>query len=197
MDKLSVLIASDSFKGSVSSLGIADLLEQGIHRVVPDCEVRKFAIADGGEGTVEAIVSGVGGEMREVEVSGPLGDTVCAHYGFIGEDTAILEMAEASGITLIEQNSDNALRASTWGVGQVMLDAIDHGAKRIYIGLGGSATSDGGAGMAKALGMHVLGLTLAANESGAPAVSHESVLEAAGERAEDFERLVRGVLGLL
>ena len=153
MDKLSVLIASDSFKGSVSSLGIADLLEQGIHRVVPDCEVRKFAIADGGEGTVEAIVSGVGGEMREVEVSGPLGDTVCAHYGFIGEDTAILEMAEASGITLIEQNSDNALRASTWGVGQVMLDAIDHGAKRIYIGLGGSATSDGGAGMAKALGI--------------------------------------------
>lgn len=156
MDKLSVLIASDSFKGSVSSLGIADLLEQGIHRVVPDCEVRKFAIADGGEGTVEAIVSGVGGEMREVEVSGPLGDTVCAHYGFIGEDTAILEMAEASGITLIEQNSDNALRASTWGVGQVMLDAIDHGAKRIYIGLGGSATSDGGAGMAKALGIRFL-----------------------------------------
>ena len=140
MDKLSVLIASDSFKGSVSSLGIADLLEQGIHRVVPDCEVRKFAIADGGEGTVEAIVSGVGGEMREVEVSGPLGDTVCAHYGFIGEDTAILEMAEASGITLIEQNSDNALRASTWGVGQVMLDAIE---EYLPAGFGAALTGRG------------------------------------------------------
>lgn len=156
MDKLSVLIASDSFKGSVSSRGIADQLEEGIRRVVPECEVRKFAIADGGEGTVEAIVSGVGGTIREVEVSGPLGDTVTAHYGFIGEDTAILEMAEASGITLIEQNSENALRASTWGVGQVMLDAVDHGAKRIYIGLGGSATSDGGAGMAKVLGVRFL-----------------------------------------
>ena len=124
MDKLSVLIASDSFKGSVSSMGIANLLEEGIHRVVPDCEIRKFAIADGGEGTVEAIVSATNGEIREVEVSGPLGETVVAHYGFIGEDTAILEMAEASGITLIEQNSDNARRASTWGVGQVILDAV-------------------------------------------------------------------------
>lgn len=156
MDTLSVLIASDSFKGSVSSRGIADLLEVGIRRVVPSAEVKKFAIADGGEGTVDAIVSGVGGHIREVEVSGPLGDTVCARYGFIGDDVAILEMAEASGITLIEQNSDNALRASTWGVGQVMLDAVDHGARRIYIGLGGSATSDGGAGMAKALGIRFL-----------------------------------------
>ena len=156
MDKLSVLIASDSFKGSVSSMGVADLLEQGIRRVAPDCAVRKFAIADGGEGTVEAIVSATQGQIREVEVSGPLGDTVTAHYGFIGEDTAVLEMAEASGITLIEQNSDNARRASTWGVGQVILDAVDHGARRIFIGLGGSATSDGGAGMAKALGVRFL-----------------------------------------
>ena len=124
MDKLSVLIASDSFKGSVSSMGVADLLEQGIRRVAPDCAVRKFAIADGGEGTVEAIVSATHGQIREVEVLGPLGDTVTAHYGFIGEDTAVLEMAEASGITLIEQNSDNARRASTWGVGQVILDAV-------------------------------------------------------------------------
>lgn len=156
MDKLSVLIASDSFKGSVSSMGVADLLEQGIRRVAPDCAVRKFAIADGGEGTVEAIVSATHGQIREVEVLGPLGDTVTAHYGFIGEDTAVLEMAEASGITLIEQNSDNARRASTWGVGQVILDAVDHGARRIFIGLGGSATSDGGAGMAKALGVRFL-----------------------------------------
>ena len=156
MDTLSVLIASDSFKGSVSSLGIADLLEEGIHRVVPGCEVRKFAIADGGEGTVEAVMSALGGRQMCVEVRDPLGDDVTAHYGMIGDDTAVIEMAEASGITLIEQNSENAGRASTWGVGQVMLDAVEHGAKRIYIGLGGSATSDGGAGMAKALGVRFL-----------------------------------------
>lgn len=157
MDSLSVLIASDSFKGSVSSSGIADLLEEGIHRVVPGCEVRKFAIADGGEGTVEAVLSALGGKTLEVNVSGPLGETVCAHYGVIGDGTtAVIEMAEASGITLIEQNPENAGRASTWGVGQVMLDAVEHGARRIYIGLGGSATSDGGAGMAKALGVRFL-----------------------------------------
>lgn len=156
MDTLSVLIASDSFKGSVSSLGIADLLEEGIHRVVPGCEVRKFAIADGGEGTVEAVMSALGGQQMCVEVRDPLGDDVTAHYGMIGDDTAVIEMAEASGITLIEQNSENAGRASTWGVGQVMLDAVEHGARRIYIGLGGSATSDGGAGMAKALGVRFL-----------------------------------------
>ncbi|WP_270573975.1 glycerate kinase [Candidatus Collinsella stercoripullorum] len=156
MDTLSVLIASDSFKGSVSSKDIADLLEQGIHRVSPGCEVRKFAIADGGEGTVEAVMSALGGQLMSVDVLDPLGDNVTAHYGMIGDDTAVIEMAEASGITLIEQTSENAGRASTWGVGQVMLDAVEHGAKRIYIGLGGSATSDGGAGMAKALGVRFL-----------------------------------------
>ncbi len=156
MDKLSVLIASDSFKGSVSSRGVADLLEEGIHRVVPDCQVQKYAIADGGEGTVEAIVSAQNGRILEVEVTDPLGGTVNAHYGFIGEDTAVIEMAEASGITLIEQNRENARRASTLGVGEVMLDAVAHGARRIFIGLGGSATSDGGAGMAKALGVRFL-----------------------------------------
>lgn len=156
MDTLSVLIASDSFKGSVSSKDIADLLEQGIHRVSPGCDVRKFAIADGGEGTVEAVMSALGGQLMSVDVLDPLGDNVTAHYGMIGDDTAVIEMAEASGITLIEQTSENAGRASTWGVGQVMLDAVEHGAKRIYIGLGGSATSDGGAGMAKALGVRFL-----------------------------------------
>lgn len=156
MEKLSVLIASDSFKGSVSSAGVADLLEVGVRRVAPDCEVRKLAIADGGEGTVDAIVAATGGRILEVEVTDPLGGAVTARYGFIDEETAVVEMAEASGITLIEQNSDNALRASTWGVGQVLLDAAEHGARKIYIGLGGSATSDGGAGMAKALGVRFL-----------------------------------------
>lgn len=156
MEQVSVVIASDSFKGSASSQEVASLLEQGVRRVVPNCRVSSFAIADGGEGTVDAVVSAKNGEIRTVTVSGPLGEEVEAHYGMIDHKTAVLEMAEASGITLIEQNSENARKASSLGVGQVILDAIDQGAEKIYVGLGGSATSDGGAGMAKALGVRFL-----------------------------------------
>ena len=152
----SVLIASDSFKGSVSSIGVADLIEKGVRRVYPDCTVTKFAIADGGEGTVEAVVRALGGTLQEVEVSGPLGDPVRAHYGLVSGGLAVIEVAESSGITLIEQTRENAKNASSLGVGQMILDAIDHGATKIYIGLGGSATSDGGVGMAKALGARFL-----------------------------------------
>ena len=152
----SVLIASDSFKGSVSSSEVADLIERGVLRVCSDSSVRKFAIADGGEGTVEAVVSALGGTLRGIEVSGPLGDPVRAHYGLVGRDLAVIEVAESSGITLIEQTSDNARNASSLGLGQMILDAIDQGARKIYIGLGGSATSDGGMGMAKALGVRFL-----------------------------------------
>lgn len=156
MSELSVLIASDSFKGSASSSRVAELLEDGVRRVVPAARVKRLAIADGGEGTVEAIVSARGGELREVEVAGPLGDPVRARYGLFDGDCAVIEMAEASGITLIEQTRENALKASTLGVGQLILDAIGAGARHVYIGLGGSATSDGGVGMAKALGVRFL-----------------------------------------
>lgn len=156
MSDLSVLIASDSFKGSASSLRVSELLEEGVRRVCPEASVRRLAIADGGEGTVEAITLARGGEIREVTVSGPLGEPVVAHYGMFDGDCAIIEMAEASGITLIEQNRENALKASSLGVGQVILDAIGAGARHVYIGLGGSATSDGGVGMAKALGVRFL-----------------------------------------
>lgn len=156
MRNLTVIIAPDSFKGSASSRRVGELLEQGVRRALPTCNVRRFSVADGGEGTVEAIVSACGGEIREVTVSNPLGETVRAHYGLVGSDTAVIEMAEASGITLIDQTSANARRASSLGVGQVILDAISNGARRILIGLGGSATSDGGVGMAKALGVRFL-----------------------------------------
>lgn len=152
-----VLLASDSFKGSASSLEVETLLEEGVRRVMPDCDVVKYPIADGGEGTVDAVIAGRGGEIREVRVSGPLGDPVTARYGlFDSGRSAIIEMAESSGITLIEQNMPNALGACTEGVGQLMLDALDAGAERLVIGLGGSATSDGGAGMARALGARLL-----------------------------------------
>ena len=152
----SVLLASDSFKGSASSRRIEDLLEEGVRRVVPDCSVVKYPIADGGEGTVDAVIDACGGEIRKAVVRGPLGDDVTAEYGLLTDGSAIIEMAQASGITLIEQTCGNALGASTYGVGQVILDAIDAGARRIYIGLGGSATSDGGTGMAKAFGVRFL-----------------------------------------
>lgn len=112
MSDLSVLIAPDSFKGSASSREVGELIEQGVRRVVPGASVRRFPIADGGEGTVEAIVSACDGELREVRVSGPLGDLVVARYGMVGGTCAVIEMAEASGITLIEQTSENARRAS-------------------------------------------------------------------------------------
>lgn len=156
MEHPSVLIASDSFKGSVSSIGVADLIEKGVRRVFPESAVTKFAIADGGEGTVDAVVRALGGALQEVEVSGPLGEPVTARYGLVSGGLAVIEVAESSGITLIEQTSENAKNASSLGVGQMILDAIDHGATKIYIGLGGSATSDGGVGMAKALGARFL-----------------------------------------
>lgn len=156
MEELSVLIAPDSFKGSASSREVGELLEQGVRRIAPEACVRRLLIADGGEGTVDAIVSARGGEIREATVSGPLGEPVCARYGIVDETTAVIEMAEAAGITLIDQTSGNALRASSLGVGQVILDAIGAGARRVLVGLGGSATSDGGVGMAKALGVRFL-----------------------------------------
>lgn len=156
MSQTSVLIASDSFKGSASSRRVNELVAQGVRRAIPGCQVKSFPIADGGEGTVEAIVSARGGEIREVQVTGPLGESVVAHYGMVDASVAVVEMAEASGITLIKQTSANARRASSMGVGEVILDAIAHGARKVLIGLGGSATSDGGAGMAKALGARFL-----------------------------------------
>lgn len=154
---ISILVASDSFKGSATSRQVNDYIEQGVRRVCPQARVLKYPIADGGEGTMDALVSAHGGQVCSVRVRGPLGATVTAHYGLIDDgQTAVIEMAEASGITLIEQTAINALGASTRGVGEVMLDALDRGVKHIYVGLGGSATSDGGMGMAKALGARFL-----------------------------------------
>ncbi|WP_208559907.1 glycerate kinase [Marinilactibacillus kalidii] len=156
MDEQPIVIAADSFKGSASSEEISVWLEQGIRRVVPNGLIDKFTVADGGEGTVNALVSALKGEVKSKIVQDPLGNPVKAHYGVLPHNIVVLEMAEASGITLIEQNSENALNASTYGVGELILAAIDEGAKEIYIGIGGSATSDGGTGMAKALGVSFL-----------------------------------------
>ena len=151
-----VLLAIDSFKGSVSSAQAEAAAAEGVRRVWPDAEVRALPLADGGEGTLDAIAAR-GGEVVAGEVAGPLGDRVSARMLVDGEhESAVIEMAEAAGIGYSPCTESAALAATTYGVGELMLRAVRAGAKTIYIGLGGSATNDGGAGMLQALGAHLV-----------------------------------------
>ncbi|HEX9060222.1 MAG TPA: glycerate kinase [Clostridia bacterium] len=151
-----VLIASDSFKGSLGSLEVADMIEKGIRNVYSDAYVDKVAVADGGEGTVSAFAHNLGGEYIYTDVKGPLGETVRARYGIIHGNIAVIEMAEASGLCLVPEGKRNPLLTSTYGTGELIIDALSKGCRDIIIGIGGSATNDGGAGMAAALGVKFL-----------------------------------------
>lgn len=150
-----VLVAMDSFKGSVSSAEAERLAAEGVRRACPGARVRCVPIADGGEGTVEALHAALGGELRTSVVEGPLGRPVEATWCLAG-DVAVIESACAAGIGLSGRTPEDALAASTRGVGQVLLEAVRAGARSVVVGLGGSATSDGGAGMAEALGARLL-----------------------------------------
>lgn len=152
-----VLLAIDSFKGGVSSVQAEEAVAEGVRRVWPDAEVRALPLADGGEGTLDAIAAR-GGGLSTCEVAGPLGDRVSARMLVDAErESAVIEMAEAAGIGYSPCTESAALAATTYGVGEIMLRAVRAGAKTIYIGLGGSATNDGGAGMLQALGAHLVG----------------------------------------
>ncbi len=152
-----IIVAPDSFKGSVSALGVAEAMERGIHAVFPEAEVLKVPIADGGEGTVEALVAATGGRLMHTEVRGPLGESVRAHWGISGDGTtAFLEMASASGLPLVPKERRNPCITSTFGTGELMKAALDAGLRKLVIGIGGSATNDGGTGMARALGVRFL-----------------------------------------
>ena len=151
-----VLLAIDSFKGSVSSAQAEEAVAEGMRRVWRDAEVRALPLADGGEGTLDAVAA-CGGELVTCEVAGPLGERVSARMLVDGErESAVIEMAEAAGIGYSPCTESAALAATTYGVGELMLRAVRAGAKTIYIGLGGSATNDGGAGMLQALGARVV-----------------------------------------
>lgn len=151
-----VLLAIDSFKGSVSSAQAEEAVAEGVRRVWPDAELNALPLADGGEGTLDAIAAR-GGELSTCEVAGPLGDRVSARMLVDDEhESAVIEMAEAAGIGYSPCTESAALAASTYGVGELILRAVRAGAKTIYIGLGGSATNDGGAGMLQALGAHLV-----------------------------------------
>jgi glycerate kinase len=150
---MKIVIAPDSFKESLSALEAAEAIEKGFKRVLPDAEYVKVPMADGGEGTVQSLVDATGGKMIFKTVTGPLGEPVDAFFGILGnKTTAVIEMAAASGLHLVPKEKRNPLLTTTRGTGELIAAALDHGVNHIIIGIGGSATNDGGSGMAKALG---------------------------------------------
>ncbi len=156
-EKMKVTIAIDSFKGSLSTFRAGEAIAEGVRQVYPDAETTICPLADGGEGTVDAIIAGAGGEMVEVTVHNPVGKLIQSRYGIIPHTkTAIIEMSAAAGITLIEEDQRNPLHTTTFGVGELILDAISKGCRNFVVGIGGSATNDGGIGMLQALGFEFL-----------------------------------------
>ena len=154
---MKVVIAIDSFKGSMSSMEAGNAAKAGIERACAADSIIVKPLADGGEGTTEALVEGLGGKYVSIEVMGPLGTKTNARYGILEEGkTAVLEMAEASGIILVKRQELEPSRATTYGVGEMILDAVKRGCREFIIGIGGSATSEGGVGMLQALGYEIL-----------------------------------------
>jgi len=154
---MKIVVAPDSFKGSLTAVEVSDAIEQGIREVFPEAEIVKIPMADGGDGTVQCLVNATGGEILREKVTGPLGGEVLASYGILGDKkTAVIEMAEASGLTLVPENQRNPLITTTYGTGQLIKAALDQGCRKMIIGIGGSATNDGGAGMLQALGVKLL-----------------------------------------
>lgn len=150
---MKVVVAIDSFKGSLSSMEAGTAVAEGIYRADKDAEVTVRPLADGGEGTVEALTAGMNGRIESVKVTGPLGTGVEAAYGMIvATKTAVIEMSAAAGITLVDEQDKNPLHTTTYGVGELIQDAIKKGCRNFIVGIGGSATNDGGVGMLQALG---------------------------------------------
>ncbi len=148
---MNIVIASDSFKGSNSSQRVGEHIALGIRKVFSDADITIIPIGDGGEGTVDAVISQMEGTMRTFRVTGPLGEPVDASYGIAGE-IAVIEMASASGLPLVPGDKKDPLKATTYGTGELIKDALNQGCRKILVAIGGSATNDGGVGMAQALG---------------------------------------------
>lgn len=153
---MKILIAPDSFKGSATSSRAADAIGEGVQQIFPDAELIKIPVADGGEGTVEALTDSLHGKIITKSVKGPIGEVVEASYGILPGNIAVIEMASASGLPLVPEDKRNPLITSTYGTGQLIQDALERDCKKIILGIGGSATNDGGTGMARALGYKFL-----------------------------------------
>jgi glycerate kinase len=155
---MKIVIAPDSFKESLSAQEVAEQIEAGFKAIFPEAHYVKLPMADGGEGTVEAMVAATGGRTVAVQVTGPLGTPVEAFYGVTGDETtAVIEMAAASGLTLVPPELRNPMKTTSFGTGELIRKALDDGLRRLIIGIGGSATNDGGVGMLQALGVKFLG----------------------------------------
>lgn len=154
---MNIVIAMDSLKGSLTSLEAGNAAAEGVRRVYPMADIQVRPLADGGEGTVAALTQGMGGELHTVPVLGPLGEKVDAVYGILPDErTAMIEMSAAAGITLVPAGKRNPLHTTTYGVGQIIRDAAGRGCRSFLVGIGGSATNDGGIGMLQALGYDLL-----------------------------------------
>jgi len=151
---MKIVIAPDSFKDSLSALEVSEKIKSGIQNVNSDIDIDSIPIADGGEGTVQVLVAATNGSLKESVVVGPLGEEIKAEWGILGDgNTAVIEMAAASGLPLVPVSKRNPLQTTTFGTGQLIKEAVRNGCKRIIVGIGGSATTDFGTGMAQALGV--------------------------------------------
>ena len=154
---MKIVIAPDSFKGSLTALQVAEAIEVGLRRMFTDAAIEKIPMADGGEGTVQSLVDATGGQILTAQVLDPLGNSINAQYGVLGDGvTAVIEMAAASGLTLVPEDKRDPRVTTTYGTGELIRVALAHGCRKLIIGIGGSATNDGGAGMAQALGAKLL-----------------------------------------
>jgi glycerate kinase len=152
-----VVIAPDKFKGSLTAIEAAEAMARGVARVDPRAAIDRVPMADGGEGTVHALVAATGGTYHQARVTGPQGEPLWATFGLLGRtETAVLEMASASGLTLVPHELRDPRRTTTFGTGELLLAAVAAGARRVIVGIGGSATNDGGAGLGQALGYRLL-----------------------------------------
>ena len=172
---MKVVIASDSFKGSLSSREVAEAAVRGIRQVLPICELVGVNVADGGEGTVDAVVEALGGEVVATVVSDPLGRPISARYGIVGK-MAIIEMAAASGLPLLREER-NPWQTSTYGTGEMIMDAVKRGCRDFLVGLGGSATNDAGMGMLQALGFRFYD------------IDDQEIIDGCGGRLQDVARI--------
>ncbi len=188
-----IVVAPDSFKGSLSATAVADAMARGVRAAFPGAEVVRIPIADGGEGTVEALVTATRGRIERCVVRGPVGEPVQAHWGVLGDGaTAVVEMAAASGLPLVPAARRDPRVTTTYGTGELLRAALDAGLRRLVVGIGGSATNDGGAGMARALGVRFLDETGADLPEGGAALAWLARVDASGldPRIRDVEIVV-------
>jgi glycerate kinase len=180
-----IVIAPDKFKGSLSATDAAAAMARGAASADPGAELRLVPMADGGEGTVEALVAATGGTFQEAVVTGPLGEPIRARYGVLGDNiTAAIEMAAASGLVLVPPERRDPRRTTTRGTAELLLAAVRAGARKVILGIGGSATNDGGAGLAMALGYRLLDAEARELEPGGGALNRLARIDASGRRRE-------------